>query len=164
MINIRNKDGSLAQNIEATKLKRNSCDKIHRIYIFYFYIQHFVKKLPCKKRILFHQRKSIMTDRMKKSLGSFYWMDTSEAIKYNDKEIFINLLHLKGLSLWWHRECDCRFDNWLNAFSHPWNLHLYGFSPVCVRICCCRCESCVNWNKRSLIKANKYKSLIKVLF
>lgn len=59
-----------------------------------------------------------------------------------------NLLHLKGLSLWWHLECDCKFDSWLNAFSHPWNLHLYGFSPVCVLICCCRCESCVNWNDR----------------
>jgi hypothetical protein len=33
---------------------------------------------------------------------------------------------------------------WENAFSQLANLHLYGFSPVCVRICCCRCESCVN--------------------
>ena len=38
--------------------------------------------------------------------------------------------------------CLCRIEDWLNAFSHTW--HLYGFSPLWIRLCTTRSRDVVN--------------------
>lgn len=42
------------------------------------------------------------------------------------------------------RMCDWRLESCEKALSHEPTSHLYGLSPVWRRVCCQRCESCVN--------------------